>query len=138
MPEIRFSVGERGYTVSCQAGEELHLQTAASLLDAEAKTVLKSGQNIPESQLLLMAGLMLADKMASDDDQGAYAEHQIGELQAKLEAAERKAMELSRSLEAAKSGAAPVAVANGAEHALLERMAIELERLADEMETNLS
>lgn len=134
MPEIRISVGERTYTVACQAGEELHLQSAASLLDTEAKTVLKSGQNVPESQLLLMAGLMLADRMASDDDQGAYAEHQISELQGKLEASERKAMELSRSLESAKAAAPAEPVSNGADHALLEKLAVELERLADEME----
>ena len=131
MPEIRINVGERSYTVACQAGEELHLQSAASLLDAEAKTVLKSGQTVPEPQLLLMAGLMLADKAASDNDQGAYAEHQIAELQKKLDAAERKALELSRSLEAV---GAQKPAANGAEHALLEKMAVELERLADEME----
>ena len=132
MPEIRINVGDRSYTVACQAGEELHLQSAASLLDVEARTVLKSGQNVPEAQLLLMAGLMLADKAASDDDQGAYAEHKLSELQSKLDASERKAMELSRSLEAAKSAQAPATGA--AEHDLLEKMAVELERLADEME----
>ncbi len=131
MPELKLSVGERYYTVACQAGEELHLQSAASLLDAEARTVLKSGQNVPEAQLLLMAGLMLADKMASDDDQGAYAQHQIKELQDKLRASELKVAALGKELDAA-GAAAPAQ--NGAEHALLERMATELERLADEME----
>lgn len=131
MPEIRISVGERSYTVACQAGEELHLQSAASLLDNEAKTVLKSGQNVPEAQLLLMAGLMLADRATSDDDQSAYAEHQISELQGKLLASEKRAAELTRSLEAANAQAPAT---NGAEHALLEKMAVELERLADEME----
>jgi|GEM_PF-339971 len=131
MPEIRINVGDRSYTVACQAGEELHLQSAASLLDTEARTVLKSGQNVPEPQLLLMAGLMLADKAASDDDQGAYAEHQLSELQSKLHASEKKVAELSRALEAARV-AEPQA--NGADHDLLEKMAVELERLADEME----
>jgi len=125
MPEIRISVGERTYTVACQAGEELHLQSAAGLLDNEAKTVLKSSKNVPESQLLLMAGLMLADRAASDDDQSSYAEHQLSELQTKLDASERKAMELSRELEAAQTKAP--AETNGAEHALLEKMAVRIE-----------
>ena len=132
MPEIRINVGDRSYTVACQAGEELHLQSAASLLDNEAKAVLKSAASVPEAQLLLMAGLMLADKAASDDDQGAYAEHQIAELQSKLHASEKKVAELSRQVQAASS--APKPVESGAEHALLEKMAVELERLADEME----
>jgi len=131
MPEIRINVGDRSYTVACQAGEELHLQSAAGLLDTEAKTVLQSAKNVPEAQLLLMAGLMLADKAASDDDQGAYAEHQISELQSKLIASEKKSADLARALEAAQSIKPEV---NGAEHSLLEKMAVELERLADEME----
>lgn len=130
MPEIKITVGGRSYTVACQPGEELHLQSAASLLDREATTVVNSAGQVPEGQLLLMAGLMLADKMASDTEREQYAESQIEELQTKLRRAEEKSVNLSKELEAA--SAAPEGA--GAEHALLEKMAVELERLADEME----
>lgn len=131
MPEIKINVGGRAYTVACQAGEESHLQSAAEHLDKEAETVLSSAGQVPEGQLLLMSGLMLADKMVSDGDREKYAEQQIEELQAKLRTSEERANALSRDLEAAAN--APAA-SGGDEHALLEKMAVELERLADEME----
>jgi len=134
MPEIRISVGERTYTVACQPGEETHLQAASQVLNREAMDVVKSAKNIPEGQMLLMAGLMLADKMSGGNDREEYADHQLESLQEKLRASELKASQLSRELEAVSQGAAPVSSGETAEHALLEKMAVELERLADEME----
>lgn len=131
MPEIKITVGGRAYTVACQPGEELHLQSAADQLNKEAETVLASAGQVPEGQLLLMSGLMLADKMVSDGDREQYAEKQIEDLTAKLRSAEERANALSRDLEAASSAPAS---SGGEEHALLEKMAVELERLADEME----
>lgn len=136
MPEIRISVGERTYTVACQPGEEAHLQAASQMLNREAMDVVKSAKNLPEGQMLLMAGLMLADKMSGGDDREKYADHQLESLQEKLRASELRASQLSRELEAASKGET-VAAPQGdtPEHALLEKMAVELERLADEMES---
>ncbi len=131
MPEIRISVGERTYTVACQEGEEVHLRSAASALDDEAKIVQKSAPNVSEAQLLLMAGLMLADKMTSTGTQGEYADQQISDLQGKLIVSEKKANELQQQI--ANLSSAPPSQ-NDQELAVLERMATELERLADEME----
>ncbi len=134
MPDLRISVGDRSYTVACQAGEELHLQSAAGLLDAEAKTVLKAAPNVSETQLLMMAGLMLADKMAADGGgQGAVADGQISELKEKLLSSEKKVSDLSKAVEEAKT---TKALENGSEVELLEKMATELEQLADEMEAS--
>lgn len=131
MPEIKISVGGRSYSVACQAGEETQLQTAADLLDTQAQSMLKAAPSLPEGQLLLMAGLMLADQSTAEGDRERYADTQIEELRDKLRKAEERAGQLSRELE---MKAAPVADTGGAEHALLEKMAVELERLADEME----
>ena len=132
MPEIRISVGERSYTVACNPGEEVHLQAAAGMLDTEAKAVLKAAPKVTETQLLLMAGLMLADRLTSDGQEGAYTQHQLGELEAKLAASQKEAAELGRALQTARAEAVPNA--DGGEAELLEKMAVELERLADEME----
>ena len=64
MPDVMFDIGGRSYTVACGDGEEALLQSAAARLGTEADHVVKSGQNLPESRVLLMAGLMLADQLS--------------------------------------------------------------------------
>jgi cell division protein ZapA len=73
MPEITIHIGGRSFDVVCKDGEEPFLQSAAALLDVEAQTLTGSMGRIPESRMLLMAGLMLADKTANLEDQLATA-----------------------------------------------------------------
>ncbi len=73
MPEITVNIGGRSFGVVCKDGEEPFLQSAAALLDVEAQALSGSMGRIPESRMLLMAGLMLADKTASLEDQLAAA-----------------------------------------------------------------
>lgn len=65
MPEISIQIGGRDFTVVCKPGEELFLEAAAKMLDDEAQTLLKAVGRIPENRMLLLAGLMIADKTAS-------------------------------------------------------------------------
>lgn len=69
MPEITIHIGGRDFQVVCKEGEEPFLQSAASLLDTEAQALTGAMGRIPESRMLLMSGLMLADKTASLEDQ---------------------------------------------------------------------
>jgi len=69
MPEITIHIGGRDFDVVCKDGEEPFLHSAAALLDIEAHTLTDSIGRIPEARMLLMAGLMLADKTASLEDQ---------------------------------------------------------------------
>lgn len=75
MPELDISIGGKVFQVTCQPGEETFLRTAAAILDAEAAPLATQGGRMPESRLLLMAGLMLADRMAGVEEQlrGALA-----------------------------------------------------------------
>ncbi|PKP74620.1 MAG: cell division protein ZapA [Alphaproteobacteria bacterium HGW-Alphaproteobacteria-6] len=74
MPEVRISVGGRSFDVACQDGEEHFLRTAAHILDAEATALVGQIGRMPETRMLLMAGLMLADKAAGLEDQLRVAE----------------------------------------------------------------
>jgi cell division protein ZapA len=69
MPDIEILIGGRSFVVSCQEGEEHFLRGAAQMLDAEAQPLVAQMGRIPESRLLLMAGLMLADKTAAVEDE---------------------------------------------------------------------
>ncbi|MEO1239680.1 MAG: cell division protein ZapA [Pseudomonadota bacterium] len=69
MAEVRISIGGRGFDVACQDGEEEFLRAAAALLDAEATTLVDQVGRLPEARMLLMAGLMLADKTAGMEEE---------------------------------------------------------------------
>lgn len=74
MAEVRISIGGREFDVSCQPGEEHFLRAAAKLLDNEAAVLISQIGRLPEARMLLMAGLMLADKTAGLEDQLRAAE----------------------------------------------------------------
>jgi cell division protein ZapA len=64
MSEVEIRIGGRPFTVACQPGEEDFLIAAAKLLDAEAQPLVSDLGKMADTQMLLMAGLMLADKAA--------------------------------------------------------------------------
>ena len=82
MPEVQVEIGGRSYGVACQDGEETYLRAAARLLDTEAAVILGQIGRMPSEKMLLMAGLMLADKTAALEDD-------LKGLQAKIDAQER-------------------------------------------------
>lgn len=73
MPEVDIIIGGRVFQVACQEGEEDFLRAAAALLDAEAAPIADQMGRMPESRLLLMAGLMLADRTIGLQEQLAQA-----------------------------------------------------------------
>lgn len=68
MPEVEITIGGRSFDVACQEGEEQYLHSAARMLDTEAQVLAQQVGRIPEARMLLMAGLMLADKTAGLED----------------------------------------------------------------------
>jgi cell division protein ZapA len=88
MPEVTIKIGQRPYTVNCPAGEEPQLQKAREALDAEASSLLAQVGRVPEAQMLLMSGLMLADRTLALQDQ-------LRQAQEALERAQRSAHEIA-------------------------------------------
>lgn len=84
MTEVVVNIGGRSFEVACQAGEEHYLQSAASLLDTEAEAILSQIGRLPENRMLLMAGLMLADKTAGVSEELARLKKSLGEAQARI------------------------------------------------------
>ncbi|WP_292288111.1 cell division protein ZapA [Marivita sp.] len=74
MPEVEITIGGRTFEVACQEGEEKYLHSAAKMLDTEAQVLAEQVGRIPEARMLLMAGLMLADKTAGLEDKLREAE----------------------------------------------------------------
>ncbi|MDF0601439.1 cell division protein ZapA [Psychromarinibacter sp. C21-152] len=85
MPEVTISIGGRDFAVACQEGEEQYLHAAARMLDTEASALAGQAGRLPESRMLLMAGLMLADKAAGIEEQLKALEARVGAQEAELE-----------------------------------------------------
>ena len=90
MPDLEITVGGRPFLVACQPGEEHFLRAAAAMLDSEAQPLIASMGRLPEAKMLLMAGLMLADRTAAVEDESRQLKARIAELEARpAPAAER-------------------------------------------------
>lgn len=84
MPEVRITIGGRQFEVACQEGEESYLHSAAKMLDDEAQVLSDQVGRMPEARMLLMAGLLLADKTASVEDRIAEVKAELAEREAEL------------------------------------------------------
>ncbi|MDO5613773.1 MAG: cell division protein ZapA [Paracoccus sp. (in: a-proteobacteria)] len=88
MAEVTFTIGQRDYTLAAQDGEEKLLRRAAAMLDTEAQQILSQAGRMPEPRLLLLAGLMLADRTAQFEDRADKAERELNRLKAHPERVE--------------------------------------------------
>jgi cell division protein ZapA len=122
MPDLEITVGDRNFTVACQAGEEPYLQAAAQILDAEAIPLQARVGRLPEVRMLLMAGLMLADRTTSVEEDLRRAKARIAEMERLLK----------------HSGSADPAGAAQQVMASLEDLTAKAEALADRMEAQVS
>ena len=93
MPEIKLSIGGRDFQVACQEGEENFLTDAANLLNSESQKLVSQLGRLSESRMLLMAGLMLADRMIN-------LEKSINEREKQIE---QKEIDLEKSISATKA-----------------------------------
>jgi len=123
MAEVRITIGGRGFDVACQDGEEGYLRAAAALLDAEATTLVDQVGRLPEARMLLMAGLMLADKTAGMEEEMRGKTAELDRLKA-IPAAEAERVEVPVIPQDALDGLAELA-------ARAEAMADALEEDAD-------
>jgi len=123
MPEVVIEIAGRSFNVGCQPGEEEFLHAAASLLAAEAEALSNQSERLSESRLLLMAGLMLADKTAG--------------LEEELRAANERLSAQARLIDEMRASPRPVAAPQAASsqmREMLARIAARAEALAKEVE----
>jgi cell division protein ZapA len=152
MPDLDLQIGSRSYRLSCEPGQEDELRSAASLLNSEAEKIGSGGARTDETRVLLMAGLMLADRLTEAENSVedprikqlesalVAADHQLQEAEAKTRAleiklndAERKIVGL-RATEQTDDQPALFPAESDDARAVLGRVAADIEALADEIE----
>jgi len=126
MPEVTIVIAGREFRVACEEGEEHFLQSAAELLDSQATELSERMGRLPEERMLLMAGLILADKTAELGESQRNLKEKVANL-------ERKLTELRTAPKTApeEAGTAP-----GNMTGTLAEIAGRAEALADRLEKN--
>lgn len=64
MSQITITINSREYPIACEDGQELRIMQLADMLDEKAKLLAAGGNQISESLLLAMVGLLLADELS--------------------------------------------------------------------------
>ena len=64
MAQVIVQVNDRPYTMQCPDGEEDHLRELAKLLDTEVARIKSNVGAVGDIRLLVMAGLMVADRLS--------------------------------------------------------------------------
>jgi cell division protein ZapA len=64
MAQVIVHVNGHPYTMQCADGEEEHLKELALLLDTEVSRIRRSVGSVGDIRLLVMAGLMVADRLS--------------------------------------------------------------------------
>ena len=77
MGQVIIAVNDRSYTMQCADGEEAQLSTLAGVLDKEVGLIRDQVGAVGDLRLLLMAGLMLADKLAEAERNAEAMPEQI-------------------------------------------------------------
>ncbi len=126
MPDETITIGNKTFEVACQEGEEAYLHAAAALLDAEARQLIEQIGRLPEARMLLMAGLMLADKVAGSEERAQV-------LETELEAARAEIARL-RSMPAPEATRVEVPVVPQAVADTLAELTARAEALADQVD----
>ncbi len=90
MPEITLEIGGRTFEVACDPGEEDSLKVAAEMLAVEARRLEDAIGRVPESRMLLMAGLMLADRTKEMETACKLGETRLKTLEDRLLESEAK------------------------------------------------
>ncbi|GHA43089.1 hypothetical protein GCM10008927_04610 [Amylibacter ulvae] len=147
MAEVTITIGGRDFQVVCQEGQQDYLYSAAAMLDTEAQKLDQASSRLTESRMLMMAGLMLADRTAAleeaakSDDTGALKTALEGEINrantadSKLAAANQKIVELKAEKDALQTEIDSVNLDGGADmHAELSTARAEIEMLTGKLE----
>lgn len=133
MPEVQIEIGGRTFGVACQEGEEPYLRAAAKMLDTEATVILGQIGRMPSEKMLLMAGLMLADKTAALEDEQEALKARIASQEKALRSAEERMADRARRIaelqEAGPRTELPESLTDG-----LAELAARAEALADDLE----
>lgn len=98
MAQVVVEVNGRHYTMQCNDGEEQHLAELAELLDSEVERIKQTVGQVGDIRLLLMAGLVIADKLSESLRRIEELEEAVAEAKALRNGAVRQGKEFEEAV----------------------------------------
>jgi cell division protein ZapA len=98
MAQVVVTVADRPYTMQCPDGEEEQLLDLARVLDAEVQRIRRTVGSVGDIRLLVMAGLMVADRLSETLKRVEELEDQTRGLKESRNFAQAHARELEHRL----------------------------------------
>ena len=98
MAQVVVKVNGRAYTMQCNDGEEAHLADLGELLDSEIDRIRDAVGQVGDVRLLLMGGLVIADKLSDALKRIEDLEAQLRSIQASRNGAVRQGQELEETV----------------------------------------
>tara|TARA_B100000965_G_scaffold164167_1_gene136654 strand:- start:26 stop:346 length:321 start_codon:yes stop_codon:yes gene_type:complete len=98
---IKVEIDDKTYPISCKIGEEERVKKSALLLSETIKDLKQSTESVSENRLLVMSGLILADKVKNrnDNNHNALETKKLEELIKWLEKSTSKLNNVARLLD---------------------------------------
>ena len=92
MTELEISIGGRIFSVACDNEEQEKVKEAAALINEEADTIQSQLGRLPESKMLLLSALMIADRLVDVETESKVFKEKLenlGDLKNKNQELER-------------------------------------------------
>jgi cell division protein ZapA len=82
MATVNVTVNGHNYSIACNDGEEDHLKRLAAMVDGKLQELVHMVGQIGDQRLMLMAALMLADELVSQQGKSGEADQSLAEIKA--------------------------------------------------------
>ena len=80
MTELEISIGGRSFSVACDNEEQEKVRQAAALINEEADSIQTQLGRLPESKMLLLSALMIADRLADLESESTVLKEKSEDL----------------------------------------------------------
>ena len=80
MTELEISIGGRLFSVACDNEEQEKVKEAASLINEEADSIQSQLGRLPESKMLLLSSLMIADRLVDVENESKLFKEKSDDL----------------------------------------------------------
>ncbi len=80
MTELEISIGGRIFSVACDTEEQEKVKEAAALINEEADSIQSQLGRLPESKMLLLSALMIADRLVDVETESKVFKEKSGDF----------------------------------------------------------
>ena len=97
MAQVVVQINGRNYTMHCEDGQENHLRSLAAMVDSEIANITRSVGQLGDLRLLIMAALVIADRLTQEEKTASELKEQIAALRAARNLAENQALAMDEA-----------------------------------------